>query len=102
MRHYAYEVKRVRKLILEGYIDVPESDLESVKLELVTHIALTQAEEGCLVFRIEQDKENNHRFNVYEEFVSEKAFEKHQERVKTSRWGSITKNVQRNYNITLV
>lgn len=87
------------KVILEGYIDVLESDLDSINLELVTHIELTRAEEGCLVFQVEQDKENNNRFNVYEEFVSKEAFEKHQERVKKSRWGSVTKNVQRNYNI---
>lgn len=85
------------KVVLEGYIDVPDADLDFVKTELPKHIELTREESGCLVFSVEQDKSNRNRFDVYEVFASQEAFDAHQDRVKSSRWGAITKNVQRNY-----
>lgn len=88
------------KLVLEGFMDVAESDLADVLSELPKHIALTREEEGCLVFRVERDRDHHLRFLVYEEFVSRTAFEAHQERVKASRWGSITANAKRNYSIS--
>lgn len=87
------------EVVLQGYIEVPIEDLDLVQSELSNHIALTRAESGCVVFRVEQDIENSSRFNVYEKFVSEEAFEFHQQRVKSSRWGAITKNVKRHYRI---
>jgi quinol monooxygenase YgiN len=90
----------VKKIILEGYILVPPVDLEVVSSELPVHIELTKKEEGCLVFEVSQDQGNLLKFHVYEEFTSQAAFEDHQARVKASRWGAITKNVERNYEIT--
>lgn len=87
------------KVILCGYIVVPDSELESVKLELARHIKLTKKEPGCIVFNVTQCVEVPHRFEVYEEFVDETAFELHQKRVQASRWGEVTKNVLRHYNI---
>lgn len=85
------------KVILEGYIVVPEQDLNMVLNELPNHIAQTRAESGCLVFQVEQDAEQSTRFLVYEEFVDQAAFNHHQARTKKSRWSEITANVDRYY-----
>jgi len=92
----------VPKIILDGFIIVPENALDLVKEELPTHIELTRSEPGCIVFNVIQSQENHLKFNVHEEFDTQESFEKHQIRVKQSRWGNITKDVQRNYNIRTV
>ena len=46
------------KVILQGYIIVPSEDLQAVQEELPMHIQRTQQEEGCLVFEVHQDQEN--------------------------------------------
>nr|WP_319552276.1 antibiotic biosynthesis monooxygenase [uncultured Vibrio sp.] len=89
------------KVILKGYILVPESKLQVVKKELENHTRLTLLEAGCITFRVIQSAENSLRFDVYEEFVDEAAFEAHQVRVKESHWGKVTKNVERHYEILL-
>ena len=88
------------KVTLQGHIIVPNADLESVKRELINHIELTRAEDGCVVFEVTQDSDNKNRFNVYEEFVDQLSFESHQQRVGQSAWGKITVNVERHYKIT--
>ena len=85
---------------LQGYILVPDSDLSSIEEELPNHIRLTQEEEGCRVFEVSQDTDNANRFNVYEEFSSRSSFESHQRRVPSSRWGQISKHLQRHYQVT--
>jgi len=90
------------KVILEGFIVVPDSDFEVVKNELTIHKRLTLKEAGCLIFRVIPDEENPHKFRVYEEFVNRTAFDNHQARVKSSKWGEVTKNVERHYQITSV
>jgi len=87
------------KVILQGYIEVLESSLDAVLLELPNHIALTLAEPGCLVFKVEQDEEFTNRFYVYEEFINKQAFAKHQLRVENSWWGSVTENASRHYKV---
>ena len=88
------------KVILTGYIIVPDSDLHAVKEELTTHIRLTTQEDGCIVFEVTQDESNLNKFNVYEEFVDRDSFSAHQKRVRESNWGAITENVERHYQIT--
>lgn len=90
------------KVILQGYILVPETDLLAVKRELQNHIHLTRNETGCLVFEVYQEQENVNRFNVYEEFSCKKAFDAHQDRVRNSKWGKVTANVERHYTIEIV
>ena len=46
---------------------------------------------------VNEDVNEAGRFDVYEEFVSEQAFEFHQNRVKDSDWGVVSKNVTRFY-----
>lgn len=87
------------KVILQGFIVVPDSDLEIVKSELIIHKTLTLKENGCLIFTVTPDETNPNKFSVYEEFVNQAAFDNHQVRVKTSKWGEVTKNVERHYQI---
>lgn len=88
------------KIILQGHIIVPDADLEIVKSELVTHTKLTEQETGCLLFSVTVDKNNPNKFDVYEEFVNQTAFDMHQSRVKSSTWGKVTHRVQRHYQVS--
>jgi quinol monooxygenase YgiN len=88
------------KVILQGFIVVPDSDLEVVKSELVIHKKLTLKEAGCLTFTVTPDEVNPHKFSVYEEFVYQTAFDNLQVRVKSSKWGEVTKDVERHYQIS--
>jgi quinol monooxygenase YgiN len=87
-------------VVLEGYIEVPDADAEIVSAALPVHIKLTQEEPGCLEFSVTKDKEIPGRYNVYERFTDTVSFEAHQQRVRESYWGSVTKNVARHYTIT--
>ena len=87
------------KVILQGFIIVPDSELEVVKSELIIHKRLTLKETGCLTFTVTPDEINPHKFSDYEEFINQEAFDNHQARVKSSKWGEVTKNVERNYQI---
>ncbi|UTW45602.1 antibiotic biosynthesis monooxygenase [bacterium SCSIO 12696] len=88
------------KIILQGHIVVPETDLPEVEAELPRHIELTKAEKGCLDFQVTQSLENKRIFTVYEEFIDRAAFEYHQQRVKKSYWGTMAVNVERHYRIS--
>ena len=88
------------KVILQGFILVPAADLENVKAELPIHKRLTLQETGCLTFEVTPDEQNPYRFDVYEEFVNQEAFDYHQARVKASKWGEVTKNVERFYEVS--
>tara|TARA_S200000501_G_C20269442_1_gene502155 strand:- start:153 stop:437 length:285 start_codon:yes stop_codon:yes gene_type:complete len=86
-------------LTVKGYIKVPLEELETIKLYLDEHVQNTRSEVGCIEFKVEQSTEDKCIFNVFEVFVSRDAFDAHQDRVNASRWGSITKNVERFYQI---
>lgn len=88
------------KVILKGYIIVPDSDLVAVQDELAMHIELTRQEEGCLVFEISQDKGTINKFNVYEEFTDRDSLTAHQDRVRNSKWGTVSAHVERCYQVT--
>lgn len=90
----------MNQIVLKGYIAVPDSDLAAVKKELPIHIELSRKEEGCLMFEVTQDDQEKNKFHVFETFMSESAFSKHQQRVKKSKWGAITQNVERFYKVT--
>jgi len=74
------------KVIVEGFIIIPNSDLPIVKNELLNHKKLTLREIGCLTFSVTPDENNPCKYNVYEEFVNRDAFDSHQARVKLSKW----------------
>ncbi|MEZ5729241.1 MAG: putative quinol monooxygenase [Burkholderiaceae bacterium] len=88
------------KVILSGYIEVPDADLEAVLAELPRHIDLTRQEPGCLVFEVSRHEANGNRFDVYEAFEDTGAFEAHQVRMRNSPWASVTANAQRHYQVT--
>lgn len=90
------------KVILKGYIVVPEDELKAVKSELSNHVFITKSETGCVVFQVSQRLDNPNVFDVYEEFEDDYSFDLHQDRVKSSAWGQITKNVQRHYKVTRI
>lgn len=87
------------KVVLKGYILVADAHLPSVLAALPAHIELTRSEPGCLLFEVTQDPDDANRFNVYEEFSSQRAFALHQERVRRSSWGEITADVERFYQV---
>jgi len=87
-------------IILQGFINVPEDELEIIKVALVTHKQRTRQEAGCITFTVRQDKTDPCRFHVYEAFIDQLAFEQHQASVKSSPWGEVTKNVSRHYQIS--
>lgn len=87
------------KVTLEGFIIIPKEDMATVMRELPEHIALTRKEPGCLLFNVTQDQHNMAQLNVYEEYASPAAFEQHQLRVKSSKWGDMTKHIKRHYKI---
>ena len=87
------------KVVLDGYIMVPDADLAAVMEALETHIMHTRQEKGCLVFNVTQNAENPNRFEVYEEFTNRESFERHQNRVRHSPWGAVSMNVERRYQV---
>ncbi|MCR9105195.1 MAG: antibiotic biosynthesis monooxygenase [Gammaproteobacteria bacterium] len=87
------------RITLKGHMLVPDADLAAVLAELPNHIELTRREPGCLTFTVNQNPENANRFDVFEEFCDQHAFEHHQERVPGSRWGTITANAVRHYTV---
>ncbi|GAD90208.1 hypothetical protein VHA01S_036_00130 [Vibrio halioticoli NBRC 102217] len=89
------------KVILSGYIIVPDKDLDAVLHALPEHIRLTQAECGNMTFRVQQSADTPQRFDVYEEFIDKPSFEFHQRRVKDSFWGKVTADVSRHYDIVI-
>ncbi|MCU4675903.1 antibiotic biosynthesis monooxygenase [Catenovulum sp. 2E275] len=92
----------MHKVILTGYIIVPEHELEMIKQALAEHIKLTRNEAGCEQFNVTQNSQQSQRFEVHEIFSSQAAFDAHQLRVKNSDWGRASVNVERHYHIEKV
>jgi quinol monooxygenase YgiN len=87
------------EVTLVGYIIVPDNELETMLAELPNHIQLSRQEEGCILFKVNQSPDNKQRFDVMEIFTDRNSFEKHQERVQSSYWGQVTRNITRHYQI---
>jgi quinol monooxygenase YgiN len=87
------------KVVLSGHILVSEGALAAVREALPVHRELTRAESGCLVFNVDEDPNQVGKFDVYEEFDSQKAFKKHQERVAASEWGNVSRDAERFYTV---
>ena len=92
-------MEKISKVILKGFIVFPETELCVVHEELENHKKLTLEEPGCIVFEVTQSESNPLRFDVYEEFKDKVSFDMHQTRVRASRWGEVTRNVERHYEI---
>ena len=85
---------------LEGKIRVPQAQREATAEALVEHVALTRAEAGCLSFDVVPDPVDPECFSVREAFLSPDAFAAHQSRVANSAWGALTKDCQRQYEVS--
>jgi|GEM_PF-210033 tRNA(adenine34) deaminase len=85
---------------LEGKIRVPQAQREATAEALVEHVALTRAEAGCLFFEVVPDPADPECFSVREAFLSPDAFAAHQSRVANSAWGALTKDYQRQYEVS--
>lgn len=77
------------KVVLQGYILVPDNELDIINQKLTNHTQLTLEEPGCITFKVIQNKSDACRFDVYEEFIDRAAFEHHQQRVAGSKWGKV-------------
>lgn len=88
-----------RKITLSGYIIVPPADLAAVRECLPEHLVTTRAEAGCLTFNVVENVEQEGRFEVYEAFIDQTAFEYHQSRARESKWGLVAKNIKRHYTV---
>ncbi len=88
------------RVMLSGYIDVPIPELSAVETALEEHITQTLAEPGCLSFDVTPHPEIEGRFVVRETFTDDAAFDHHQSRTKASVWADVTRNCERNYEIS--
>ena len=85
---------------LEGKIYVPQAQREATEAALVEHVALTRAEAGCLSFDVVPDSADPECLSVREAFLGPEAFAAHQSRVAYSAWGTLTKDFERQYEIS--
>jgi quinol monooxygenase YgiN len=74
-----------------------EQDL--IKAHLSEHVRLTELEPGCLWFKVTQT-DDPMIWSVEERFMDEQAFDVHQIRTRASTWGSATKAIRRDYEIS--
>ena len=89
------------KLILQGTVTAPDSDLAAMLEALPEHTAATLAEPGCLAFRVTQRTEGPRVFEVYEEFTREDAFQAHQQRIPGTAWAEASREAKRDYRISM-
>ncbi|ETT16645.1 hypothetical protein D028_1643 [Vibrio parahaemolyticus 50] len=75
------------KVILKGFILVPEEELETVKSALPINMRLTKSEAGFFVFQMVENADNPLRFDVYEEFTNRDTFEHHHPESKIQTGG---------------
>jgi quinol monooxygenase YgiN len=87
-------------ITLKGYIDVPLDKLAKVQAALPSHKKQTRAEPGCLRFDVTPCHKTAGRFIVMEHFVDRASFDAHQKRADASRWAEITKDIERDYQIS--
>ena len=87
------------KVILCGYVIIPAHELDMLKIAMKEQIRLTLAEPGCLEFTLTPDPTDPCRYSLYEEFVDQAAFDFHQFRTRNSKWHTVSKNIERHFDI---
>ncbi len=80
------------RVVLRGFLIVPEADFEAVRDELPAHIRATRDEPGCISFDVIPSGTDPCRFDV-------SAFDAHQRRVQASRWGEVSSGAERHYDV---
>ncbi|MBC6411704.1 MAG: antibiotic biosynthesis monooxygenase, partial [Hyphomonadaceae bacterium] len=84
-------------VILAGHVTAPETDVSAILAEMQNHIDLTHAESGCIRFDLWQDQNIPARLNIIGIFENPKAAEFHRNRMKDTKWKTVTKNIMRDY-----
>lgn len=74
-------------------------DVSIIREHLPEHIRLTNAETGCLSFKVWQ-AEDPLIWNVEEAFTDPAAFAHHQQRTRASNWWRATARIPRRYDIS--
>lgn len=75
---------------------VSRDEIDAVQRHLATHLELTRAEGGCLLFDITATVDP-FVWEVDERFLDADAFRAHQARVAESEWGRVTAGIERRY-----
>ena len=92
--------KRPAAVRLAGkLICASQEEVVLVAIHLPEHIRLTRLEPGCVSFEVAQI-DDSMIWRVEELFSDRAAFEAHQERAKGSIWGSATRAIRREYQIS--
>ncbi|CAH0524933.1 putative quinol monooxygenase [Vibrio hippocampi] len=90
------------KVMLTGYLIVPNQDVQAIDQALEEHIQLTRDEPGCLLFYVNKHESIANRFDVCKAFANEAAFEAHQARTQASPWSKVASNASRHYSVSVV
>ena len=100
LRHVAKtEEVPLQGYALCGYILAPKKGRKAFDRALTEHIALSQAEAGCLEFTVTPHPERDGRYDVYERFVDKAAFDAHKARIEGTLWQSVSQKAQRHYTV---
>jgi len=75
-----------------------QDQANKVRDHLPLHLALTRAEPGCRSFNVTTTSDPL-MWQVEERFEHAAAFESHQERVASSKWGQATSGIERRYSV---
>jgi quinol monooxygenase YgiN len=78
-----------------------QEERDIIAAHLSEHVRLTRLETGCLSFTVTQS-DDPMIWTVAERFTDEQAFASHQVRTRASTWGSATKAIRRDYEISTV
>lgn len=83
---------------LTGTMHCPPDQAEIVRAALPEHVRLTQAEPGCLDFKVVETAPGV--FSVSERFADRTAYEAHQVRTRASHWWRVTGHLSREFELT--
>ena len=88
------------KIHLTGrLICADEAEARIVRDHIDEHIRLTREEPGCERFDVAQT-DDPLVFQIDETFTSRADFEAHQERAKSSTWGTVSAGIRRDFQVT--
>lgn len=86
-------------IVVNGTITAMPEELDVVAPGLADHVRLTNEEDGCISFSIDQSENDPCVFVVSERFVDQSAFDVHGARTRASAWWGLSQNCTRDFNI---
>jgi quinol monooxygenase YgiN len=90
------------RIVLTGFLICRSLDeADRVSALLPAHTAATLAEPGCIGFEVWRSMADPVRFAVKEVFRDRESFDAHQERTRASMWWSVTRDIPRDYRLTV-